>query len=144
MMTSAADTPSSAWMPVGMPRPLSSTLTDPSGFSVMMIRSQWPASASSIALSLNLEHHVVEAGPVVGVADIHAGALAHRVEALEDLDAVGAIFILVGIGCHGSQIGWNVAKVSRIRAHAYAYAAREQAGSHPPRMADGFQHWKMR
>ena len=40
----------------------------------------------------DLEHHVVEARPVVGVADVHAGALAHRVEALEDLDAVGAIF----------------------------------------------------
>jgi hypothetical protein len=30
MMTSAADTPSSGWMPVGMPRPLSSTETEPS------------------------------------------------------------------------------------------------------------------
>ena len=51
MMTSAADTPSSAWMPVGMPRPLSSTVTDPSGLSWIRMRSQWPASASSIALS---------------------------------------------------------------------------------------------
>ena len=39
----------------------------------------------------DLEHHVVEARAVVGVADVHAGPLAHRVEALEDLDAVGAI-----------------------------------------------------
>ena len=39
----------------------------------------------------NLEHHVVKARAVVGVADVHAGALAHRIEALEDLDAVGAI-----------------------------------------------------
>ena len=51
MMTSAAETPSSLWMPVGMPRPLSSTETEPSGFSWMMILSQCPASASSIALS---------------------------------------------------------------------------------------------
>ena len=51
MMTSAAETPSSGWMPVGMPRPLSVTLTEPSAFSWMSIRSQWPASASSIALS---------------------------------------------------------------------------------------------
>ena len=51
MMTSAADTPSSAWMPVGMPRPLSSTVTEPSGLSWIRMRSQWPASASSIALS---------------------------------------------------------------------------------------------
>ena len=51
MMTSAADTPSSGWMPVGMPRPLSSTETEPSGLRVIVTRSQWPASASSIALS---------------------------------------------------------------------------------------------
>jgi hypothetical protein len=43
----------------------------------------------------NLEHHVVEARTVVGIADIHAGALAHGVEALEHLDRVGAIFVFV-------------------------------------------------
>ena len=60
----------------------------------------------------DLEHHVVEARAVVGVADIHAGALAHRVEALEDLDAVGAI---VGwVGCHELGIG-NLAQVARVR-----------------------------
>ena len=64
----------------------------------------------------DLEHHVVEARAVVGVADVHAGALAHRVEALEDLDAVGAIFILVGIASHGPQIGSKVAKVALKRA----------------------------
>ena len=52
MMTSAADTPSSVWIPVGMPRPLSSTVTEPSGLSWIRMRSQWPASDSSIALSL--------------------------------------------------------------------------------------------
>jgi hypothetical protein len=39
----------------------------------------------------DLEHHVVEARSVVGIADVHAGALAHRVEALEDLDALGVV-----------------------------------------------------
>ena len=34
----------------------------------------------------DLVDHVVQAGAVVGVADIHAGPLAHGVEALEDLD----------------------------------------------------------
>ena len=34
-----------------------------------------------------LEHHVVQAGAVVRVPDIHAGALAHGVQPLEDLDA---------------------------------------------------------
>ena len=50
MMTSAADTPSSC-IPVGMPRPLSDTVQEPSAFSVTLTRSAWPASASSIALS---------------------------------------------------------------------------------------------
>ncbi len=35
----------------GMPRPLSTTLTEPSGRSTTRMSSQWPASASSIALS---------------------------------------------------------------------------------------------
>ena len=39
-----------------------------------------------------LVDHVMEARAVVGVADIHAGALADRVEALEDLDRLGAVF----------------------------------------------------
>ena len=48
---SAADTPSSLWMPVGMPRPSSNTVQDPSGLSVTRTCVAWPASASSIALS---------------------------------------------------------------------------------------------
>ena len=82
----------------------------------------------------DLEHHVVEARAVVGVADVHAGALAHRVEALEDLDAVGAIFILVGIGCHGSQYrGSKVAKVTR----AYACARTRAQNGGKPSAANG-------
>ncbi len=40
----------------------------------------------------DLVDHVVQAGAVVRVADIHAGTLAHRVEALQDLDRFGAVF----------------------------------------------------
>ena len=43
----------------------------------------------------DLIDHVMQAGPVIGVADIHAGPLAHRVEALQHLDRVGAIFLRV-------------------------------------------------
>ena len=39
----------------------------------------------------HLVDHVMEAGTVIGVADIHARPLADRVEALEDLDRLGAI-----------------------------------------------------
>jgi hypothetical protein len=34
---------------------------------------------------------VVEAGTVVGIADIHARPLAHGVETLEDLDRLGVV-----------------------------------------------------
>ena len=53
----------------------------------------------------HLIDHVMQARAVIGVADIHAGALAHRIEALEHLDGVGAIFLF---GHHLS---------SRCRAH---------------------------
>ena len=43
-----------------------------------------------------LPHEVVQAGAVVHVADVHAGALAHRLEALEHLD--GALAIGLGLG----------------------------------------------
>ena len=39
----------------------------------------------------DLVDHVVQARAIVGVADIHAGPLAHGVEALEDLDRLRAV-----------------------------------------------------
>ena len=39
----------------------------------------------------NFIDHVVEARAIVGVADIHAGALAHRIKAFEHLDGIGII-----------------------------------------------------
>ena len=81
----------------------------------------------------NLEHHVVEARAVVGVADVHAGALAHRVEALEDLDALGAIVgsigdVFFGVGCHSPDIGIATRKVTRGRAYAHVHAGAREAG----------------
>ena len=35
--------------------------------------------------------HVMQARTIVGVADIHAGALAHRIEAFEHLDGIGVV-----------------------------------------------------
>ena len=72
----------------------------------------------------NLEHHVVEARAVVGVADIHAGPLAHRVEAVQHLDLVGAVDVVVGVVfgvffgavCHAKDIGEAPAKVMLLRA----------------------------
>ena len=41
----------------------------------------------------DLVDHVVQARPVVGVADIHARPLAHGLQALENLDGIGAVFL---------------------------------------------------
>src|SRR5207302_10801752 len=45
----------------------------------------------------DLVDHVVQARAVVGVADVHARALAHRIEALQDLDGFRTV-----IGNRGS------------------------------------------
>ena len=45
----------------------------------------------------DLIDHVMQARAVVGVADIHAGTLAHGIEALEDLDGIGAVFVEIGL-----------------------------------------------
>jgi UDP-N-acetylenolpyruvoylglucosamine reductase len=39
----------------------------------------------------DLVDHVVQAGAVIGVADIHARPLAHGLQALENLDGIGAV-----------------------------------------------------
>ena len=69
----------------------------------------------------DFENHVMKAGAIVGVADVHARTLAHRVEALQDLDAVGAVASLglIGVGCHSRDIGFPRGK-SRVRARAHA------------------------
>ena len=39
----------------------------------------------------DFENHVMEPGPVGSISDVHSGALAHRFQALQDLDAVGIV-----------------------------------------------------
>jgi hypothetical protein len=68
----------------------------------------------------HLEHHVVEARSVVGIADVHARPFADCVEALQHLDAVGAIFVQVGGFCHATDIGIRAPKSTRAYACARA------------------------
>ena len=71
----------------------------------------------------DLVDHVVEARAVVGVADVHARALAHRVEAAEHLDRASAVVVrrrLVGIAggvvVHsGKGLRWGRAMARRTR-----------------------------
>jgi hypothetical protein len=58
----------------------------------------------------HLENHVVQARSVVGIADIHARALANGVKALEHLDLVSAIGILVG-----EIFGWGVGCFAHVQ-----------------------------
>ena len=44
----------------------------------------------------DLEHHVVQAGAVGRITDVHAGALANRLQAFQDLDRVRAVSVGVG------------------------------------------------
>ena len=43
----------------------------------------------------DFEHHVVEAGAVIGITDVHAGALANRIEPLQNLDFAGIVDLIV-------------------------------------------------
>ena len=42
----------------------------------------------------DLEDHVVEARAILGIADVHARALAHRLEPTQDLDGLGAVVLV--------------------------------------------------
>ena len=107
MITSAAETPSSVWISVGMPRPLSVTVTEPSAFSVTVTSVGMAAQRLVDGVVDHLIDHVVQARPVIGVADIHARPLAHRIQALENLDGIGAVgfagFILGDRIGHGNS-----------------------------------------
>ncbi len=56
----------------------------------------------------DLIDHVMQARAVVGVADVHAGAFAHRIQALENLDgfrAIGGLFGRVLVALGGGLVG---------------------------------------
>jgi hypothetical protein len=61
----------------------------------------------------DFENHVVETRSVIGVANIHSGTFAHRVQPFEDLDAVGAIGVLLGFISHEKPIGKGAEKPKR-------------------------------
>ena len=77
-------------MSTGMPRPLSLTWTPPSA----QDRDLDPVAVAGQRLVdgvvHDLPHQVVQAA-LAGGADVHAGALADRLEALEDLDRAGVV-----------------------------------------------------
>ena len=46
----------------------------------------------------HLVDHVMQTGPVIRVADIHARPFANRIQALQNLDGIGTIFRIVALG----------------------------------------------
>src|SRR3990170_2461807 len=50
-----------------------------------------------------LEHHVVQAGTIVRIADVHPGALSDGIEPLQNLDAVGVVCGFSFWNTHGWQ-----------------------------------------
>ena len=93
-------------IPTGMPRPLSATVIELSGLMVATMAVQYPASASSTELSIDLVDEVMEASRPGG-ADVHAGPLADRLEALEDLDILGVVVRLLHTTSQWPR-GWAV------------------------------------
>jgi hypothetical protein len=59
----------------------------------------------------HFEHHVVQAGAVGGVADVHAGTLAHGLQPFELLDA-GFVVVVGGGGLCVSDMVFSVLQVS--------------------------------
>jgi hypothetical protein len=62
----------------------------------------------------DLEHHVVKARTVVGVADIHSGPFADRVEPFQHLDGIGAVGVFTGGCCHAQHIAAGVPEPKEI------------------------------
>ncbi len=73
----------------------------------------------------DLVHHVVQAGDVIGIADVHARPLPHGVEAFEDLDVLGRVvlrtrlgvrLLLGGVVCHfvflSAELGVGAARLT--------------------------------
>ena len=77
-----------------------------------LMSSHHPAERFVDGVVEHFEHHVVQAGAVGRVADVHAGALAHRVQALEDLDAGGIVVASVGLRIAAGACGCDCGRGS--------------------------------
>ena len=86
----------------------------------------------------HLVDHVVQARAVVGVADIHAGPLADRLQPLEDLDRRGVIGVVAGIrrggfDCLCHRLSRPVTRPERARRRRPRTVARGRPARRTPR-----------
>ena len=85
MIVSSADLPVVLCLSMGMPRPLSRTVTQPSA-SIVDVDAAAEAGHRLVDRVVDdLEHQVVQAA-LIRRADVHAGAPAHRLQPLQHLD----------------------------------------------------------
>ena len=78
-----------------MPRPSSVTVTEPSALSVTRDPRRIAGERLVDGVIDDFIDHVMQAGAVIGVADIHARALADGIETAQHLDRIGAV---IGFG----------------------------------------------
>ena len=92
MMTSAAETPSPLWMSIGNAAAVVAHGDGAVGVEHDLDRGGVAGERFVDGIVDDLIDHVMQAGAVIGVADIHAGPLAHGIEALQYPDRFRAIF----------------------------------------------------
>jgi len=78
----------------------------------------------------DLIDHMVQTGPIIRIADIHAGAFTHSFQALENLDGIRAVFVrLLGVFDHAC-LPWILPTAYRCSSrvcHASATIFRAQS-----------------
>jgi hypothetical protein len=90
-----------------MPRPLSTTLIRVVGVDGDQDVVAMAGQRFVDRVVDHLEHQMVQTGAVRRVADIHAGALAHRLQAFQDLDGAFAVaFAGAPPGWRRFLVGW--------------------------------------
>ena len=97
-MTSAADTPSSLWMSTGNAAAVVGDGHRAVGVQLHLDRVAVAGERFVDGVVDHLVDHVVQARAVVGVADIHARPLAHRVQAAQHLDRMRRRSVGVAFG----------------------------------------------
>ena len=135
-MTSAAEMPSRG-MDVG--RDAAAVVADreePSALSVTVTSVAIAGQRLVDGIVDNLVNHVMEAGTIIGVADIHARPLADGVEAFQNLDGIGTVagaFAFFLLGTHHSSYRRERAITNSIKGGLRIHAFEQRlVGSRQP------------
>ena len=103
-----------------MPRPSSRTVHEPSEFKRHLAALRVAGQHLVDGVVDDLVDHVVQARTVVGVADVHARTLAHRVEPLQHLDAVLAVVFGQGFSWRAGRSSVDISRGVEIVVTIYS------------------------